>query len=99
MHRITVSNAIILAESMDPYITSNDVHFKYHARNRRLGRMPGQLRQRIRLMQYSPSWHDYLYVSKGEMKGLFDGTGWHVSKFIDFEGYGKNDVYVAIISK
>jgi hypothetical protein len=33
------------------------------------------------------------------MKGLLGCRGWHVSKFMGSVGYGKNGVYVAIISK
>ncbi len=99
MYNITAPNAIILADSRDPYITDNPVHFEYHEKNRKRGRMPGQLRLRVRFMQYSTQWHDYLYVSKDEMKELLNGTGWRVSKFINSEGFRRNGVYVAIIKK
>ena len=99
MRRITAENAVIVAESRDPYITDNPVHFEYHKRNRDRGRMPGQLRLRVRFMQYSTDWHDYLYVSKKEMKDLLKGTGWKVERFINAQGYKKNGTYIAIIRK
>ncbi len=99
LHTITSDNATIIAEDRDPYITDNPVHFKYHASNVKRGRMPGQLKIRVRFMQYSTPWYDYLYVSKDEMKELLNGTGWRVSKFINSEGFRKNGVYVAIIKK
>lgn len=99
MRRITAENAVIIAESRDPYITDNPVHFEYHKRNRDRGRMPGQLRLRVRFMQYSTDWHYYLYVSKPEMKDLLKGTGWKVERFINAEGFRKNGVYIAIIRK
>jgi SAM-dependent methyltransferase len=99
MQRVTSANATIIAESRDPYMTDNPAHFKYHAKNRRAGRMPGQLHIRIRFMQYKGKWFDYLLVSKNEMKDILRGTGWHVRKFIDAKGYGKNGIYMAVISK
>lgn len=99
MYRITSDNATIIAESRDPYLTDNPVHFKYHDMNRKKGRMPGQLRVRIRFMQYTSDWFDYLLVSKKEMKELVSGTGWTVSKFIDAKSHKKNGVYIGVIAK
>ncbi len=96
---ITSSEASIIAETREPYLTDNPVHFKYHAWNRKRGRMPGQLRIRVRFMQYATPWYDYLYVSKPEMKDILKGTGWKVERFINAEGYRKNGVYIAIIRK
>ncbi|MCW4049998.1 MAG: hypothetical protein NWE89_09720 [Candidatus Bathyarchaeota archaeon] len=60
-----------------------------------MGRMGGQLRIRVRYRQYATDWFDYLLVSKEEMKGLLQGSGWKVSKFID------SDIseYIAILEK
>ena len=99
MHRITSDSAAIIAESRDPYLTDNPVHFKYHDMNRKKGRMPGQLHIRIRFMQYATDWFDYLLVSKKEMKELVSGTGWKLSKFIDAQGHKKNGVYIGVIVK
>ena len=99
LHEITSDNAIIIAESRDPYLTDNKVHFKYHALNRKRGRMPGQLRIRIRFMQYATPWYDYLIVSQDEMKEMLFETGWQVRKFINAEGFQHNGQYIAIIAK
>ncbi len=99
LYGITSSVAVIIAETRDPYLTSNPVHFKYHAWNRKRGRMPGQLRIRVRFMQYATPWYDYLLVSKREMKGMLKGTGWKVKRFIDAEGHKENGQYIAIITK
>jgi SAM-dependent methyltransferase len=99
MYKITSPRGTIIAADRDPYLTDNPVHFKYHAWNRRRGRMPGQLRMRIRFMQYATPWYDYLYVSKPEMKGLLSETGWRVKRFIDAEGHRENGLYIAIIAK
>lgn len=99
MYDITAEDAMIIAETRDPYITDNPVHFQYHRMNRRRGRMPGQLRLRVRFMQYATDWHDYLYVSKPEMKEILSGTGWKVERFINSEGFKHNGLYIAIIVK
>ncbi len=99
LYLLTSPSATILAESRDPYKTDNAVHFAYHRRNIRRGRMPGQLRERIRFMQYSTDWFDYLFVSRDEMISILEGTGWHASRFLYADGYGKNGEYIAIITK
>ncbi len=99
LRKMTSEKAVIIAESRDPYLTDNPFHFKYHRLNKSRGRMPGQLRIKVRFMQYATNWYDYLIVSKGEMKDVLSGTGWKVSKFIDAEGHKKNGMYIAIIAK
>ncbi len=99
MYDITKKNCTIIAETRDPYITNNPVHFKYHKNNIQKNRMPGQLRIRVRFMQYATPWFDYLYVSKKEMKEILNGTGWKVYKFINSQEFAKNGLYTAIIKK
>jgi SAM-dependent methyltransferase len=99
LYDITSEEALIIAETREPYITDNPVHFKYHRFNKKRGRMPGQLRIKIRFMQYATPWYDYLYVSKNEMKDILKSTGWKIHKFIDSEDYAKNGLYIALIGK
>lgn len=94
-HRMTSDDAVILAESVDPYQTKEPRHLAYHKRNRRRGRMPGQIRVRFRYKTYATPWFDCLMVSKQEMQIILDGTGWKVRRFIDAE----SPVYVAVIEK
>jgi len=95
LHKITRPNALILAESNDVYKTDDPVHLSYHKLNRKRGRMPGQLRIRVRFRKYKGDWFDYLLVSKDEMKEILKGTGWKVRKFIDSDG----PIYMSIIEK
>jgi len=95
LHKITSENAVILAESNDPYTTNDPVHLAYHKFNKRRGRMIGQIRIRVRFKNYIGEWFDYLLVSKKEMKNILKGTGWKVKKFID----SGNFIYVAILVK
>jgi hypothetical protein len=94
-HKITSKNALIIAETRDPYKTDKPAHLEYHDFNRKRGRMPGQLRIRVRFEKYATKWFDYLLVSKEEMKRILKGTGWKVKQFLDSEG----SQYIAIIEK
>ncbi len=94
-HRITSDGAIIIAESNDPYKTTNVFHKQYQLLNKKRGRMPGQLRIRVRYATYIGSRFDYLIVSKKEMKGILKGTGWKIMAFID----SKKSTYIALIEK
>ncbi len=90
---ITSPTGRIIAESNDPYQTTNPAHLEYHAFNRARGRSPGQLRIRVRFAKNVTPWFDYLIVSKSEMEQILLGTGWHIQRFIDS---GKS-TYIAII--
>jgi hypothetical protein len=46
--RIMSPDALIIAVTTDPYQTKNPIHQRYQRLNRSRGRMPGQLRIRIR---------------------------------------------------
>ena len=82
LHRITGEKAIIIASSNDPYGTKNPCHLAYQKFNRRLGRMSGQLRIRIRYQKAKGQWFDYLLASPGEMRKILAGTGWRLSKTV-----------------
>jgi SAM-dependent methyltransferase len=92
---LTSGYARIIAESAHVYQTTNPHHLAYHRRNRKRGRMPGQIRIRTRYQTYTSPWFDYLLVSQDEMKKLLRGTGWHVERFIEADG----PMYIAIIEK
>jgi len=98
MHKITFPEAMITAETNDPYKTGNPDHLSYHERNLKLGRMAGQIRIRIRHQKIKGPWFDYLFVSKSEMQKILKGTGWKVDKFID-SGSFRSSTYIAIIKK
>ena len=94
-HALTSPHARIIAESRDPYQTRDPGHLAYHERNRRRGRMAGQLRLRVRYKSYCTPWFDYLLASPDEMRELLAGTGWSAERFID----GAGGQYVAVIEK
>ncbi len=92
---VTSPQGRILAESRDPYVGDVPEHRTYHERNRRRGRMPGQVRLRVRYRMHATPWYDYLLVSKQEMQEILDGTGWHISRVLEEE----SGLYVAVIEK
>jgi len=91
----TTQDARIIAETLDPYKTKDEAHLAYQRRNRRRGRMSGQVRIRVRYRTYKTQWFDYLLVSKYEMRRMVRGTGWYVQRFLNSPGAQ----YIAIIGK
>jgi SAM-dependent methyltransferase len=95
IYKITKPNAVIIAQSVDPYKTKDSIHLSYHKLNKKRGRMSGQLKIRVRFEKYISDWFDYLLISQKEMKEILEGTGWKIKKFIN----SKSSSYVAIIEK
>lgn len=95
LKKLTGTNARIVAESLDVYGTEKPEHIAYHDRNRRRGKMPGEIRLRVRYRELIGDWFDYLMVSQPEMQEIVDGTGWRVAEFIG----GAGGQFVGIIEK
>lgn len=95
LREMTSPDALIIAETRDPYKTENPDHLEYQEFNRKRDRMSGQLKIRIRYRKYATPWFDYLIVSKDEMQEILEGTGWKVKEFID----SGNAHYMAILEK
>lgn len=98
-HRLTREGGRIVAESLDPYATDDEAHLSYQRRNRSKGRMPGQLRIRVRYRDYATAWFDYLIVSREEMEDLVSGTGWRIHRVITPNDEKDDDLYVAVMEK
>ncbi len=94
-HRITSDGGRILAASTDPR-HGRSQHLAYHQRNRRRGRLPGQIRGRIRYRGYATPWADFLLVSRAEIRSLVRDTGWRVRRFVDAPN---EPLFVAILEK
>ena len=100
--KMTNPKAKIIAESLDPYKTKELFHLRYHRLNRERGRMPGQVRIRVRYKGYCTPWFDYLLVSGEEMKQILSGTGWRIRRFLSSRGRSLSSrglVYTAIIQR
>jgi hypothetical protein len=80
LHRMTSPGAKIVCSSVDPHRTDDPDHLRYHRWNKTRGRMPGQVRIRVRYRAYVGEWFDYLLVSPEEMRELVVGTGRRVGR-------------------
>jgi SAM-dependent methyltransferase len=89
--RITSQDAWIIAGTRNPYLTTDPDHLQYHRFNKKRGRMPGQIRLRVRFGE----WFDYLLVSPKEMEALLNNSDWQIERLI---GSGE-PTYFAIIRK
>lgn len=94
-HRITAPDAQIIAGTLNPYQTEKTEHLEYLELNRRRGRMPGQIRMRIRFGKTVGAWFDYLFVSPEEMREILKDTDWQIKEFIAPEQAN----YFAVIQK
>jgi SAM-dependent methyltransferase len=94
-HGLTSPTARIVAESRDPYEAATADHRRYHRLNRRRGRLPGQLRLRVRYGHARTPWFDYLLVSPREMRAIVAGTGWRVARLIRATGA----MYIGVLKK
>ncbi|SCL46717.1 Methyltransferase domain-containing protein [Micromonospora yangpuensis] len=70
--------AQVIAHGTDPYGTRDPVHTGYHERNRRRGRLGGQLRLRLRYRELATDWFDYLCCSTEELAELVHGSPWQL---------------------
>jgi hypothetical protein len=82
----------IVAASLDP-ATQDPAHLAYQEQNRKRGRMPGQLRLRVRYRDLTGAWFDYLIVSPDEMATILEGTQWRIHRLLE----GGTGYYVAIL--
>jgi SAM-dependent methyltransferase len=96
LRRMTSPGAKIVCCSVDPYKTDNPDHLRYQRWNRKRGRMPGQVRIRVRYRTYVGDWFDYLLVSPEEMEELVVETGWRVERFIFSD---ESPLYVGVLQR
>jgi SAM-dependent methyltransferase len=89
--------ARILAESTSPYGGgAPGIDRPYIRRNRERGRLPGQVRLRVRYRDWATPWFSWFFVSPREMTQLVRGTGWHPSRVL---GSSARDPYVAVLER
>jgi SAM-dependent methyltransferase len=95
LHRITSPEARIIGESVDVYDTDDPLHLAYHARNRKRGRMSGQVKIRVRYRDVATPWFTYLLLPQEELADLAGETGWRITRTYD-DG---DPFYVAVMEK
>jgi SAM-dependent methyltransferase len=75
--------ARVIAQGTIPFGTTDELHLAYHERNRAAGRMPGQLRVRVRYRDLATEWFDYLLCTPEEAAGLLGSTPWRLADVDD----------------
>jgi hypothetical protein len=93
--RITPPAGRIVATSNDPSATDDPDHLAHQGASRAAGRMPGQLRIRVRHRRLRTPWFDYLIVSPAEMEDLLGGSGWRLARVIP----GETAYYAVVLKK
>jgi SAM-dependent methyltransferase len=94
LEQIATVRGRIVAEGYDPHASDDPVHVRYRERNVRRGRMPGQVRVRIRHRDLSTPWLELLQVWPSELEDVVAGTGWRLSRTL-----GDGPSYVAILDR
>jgi SAM-dependent methyltransferase len=93
-HRLTTARGRIVAETRDVQATDDPGHLAYQARNRKRGRLSGQIRIRVRYRELATPWFDYLMVSPDELRTLAEPAGWKIARILE-----SDDTYVAVLEK
>lgn len=95
LENISSDDALIIAESINPYGSSFPNELSYFEKNRKQGRMYGQLRMRIRHLDYKTPYFDFLFVSPDEIRTIVEGTSWKLDKTLG----DINGGFIALIKK
>ena len=83
LHATTTDRGRIVGSNNDPYANNGAArHRDYHRRNRTRGRLPGQVRLRLRYRESTTPWVDWLFLSTRELEKLLEGTGWRLERVI-----------------
>jgi SAM-dependent methyltransferase len=97
LHRMTSNDARLIVESRDVERRGGadaPWHRRYRERNIARGRLPGQIRIRVRFHDVIGPWMNYPMVSPDQLREILAGTRWQVVHVFD-----SDDTYVAIIEK
>jgi SAM-dependent methyltransferase len=76
LRRLARPGARLIGTTRDPYRTEDPAHVAYHERNRRRGRMAGQVTSRTRYRSLATPWFDLLWVSLDELRAIVEPLGW-----------------------
>lgn len=82
LHGRTRPGAVVLADTVDPLLTTTSPHREYHESSERRGRDVGQVRMRMRYGALAAPWFDLLMLPRNQLDAVVDGTGWQVEGVI-----------------
>jgi SAM-dependent methyltransferase len=94
LHRITKSDAIILAQTRDVADTDNPEHHAYHEKNRSMGKPSGLVKIRLKYKGHVGDWWLLRMVDSYEMSVIAEKAGWKLVKT-----YGPRNLYVGVLKK
>ncbi len=75
---MAMPGARVIGETLNPYQTNDPRHLEYHEENRRLGRLGGQVRLRVRHLRIATPWWDYLLCTPDELETVIAPTRWEL---------------------
>lgn len=70
----------VVGTCVDSYQTEEQAHLQLHQRNRREGKMAGQIAIRVRYKQQVSPWLDWLIMSPDELADVIAPHGWQVAE-------------------
>jgi SAM-dependent methyltransferase len=94
LHRITKSDAVILAQTRDVADTDKPEHIAYHERNRSRGIPIGLVKIRLKYRGHIGDWWNLRMVNSDEMSAMAEKAGWKLVKT-----YGPRNLYVGLLQK
>ncbi len=77
-HSITSKEGIVLGEGLNFADTTNPLHKKYHALQRKNWRFPGIVTIRVDYKDMVGEWFDWMHTPMKELKVTAKATGWSV---------------------
>ncbi|MGI5128058.1 class I SAM-dependent methyltransferase [Pseudonocardia sp. CA-107938] len=80
--------ARVIGTGADPHLVEDEEHRAALEANRRRGRLPGQMRMRIRFDRLATPFFDYLYCSPAELDALVGESPWRLSDVVPDEETG-----------
>jgi hypothetical protein len=95
IHGLTTRSGRIVARIRDPYVTELPEALEMHEQNRQQGKMPGEMRLRIRYKRYVTPWIDYFMLSPKELEGFLVENRWRIDRVDE----GVDGLYLVVIGK
>lgn len=92
VRRLLRPGGVIVGTCLDASRTDDPAHLAYHRWNRERGRLPGQLRLRVRYRSFAGDWFDWLLMSPDELGVMADRAGWRLDDVTDPDPY-----YLAVL--
>ncbi len=79
MRTLLRPGGIVVGTNLDPYRTDDPIHLAYHRRNRAKGRVPGNVRLRVRRGTLATPWFDWCFMAPTELTAHLEVAGWRVA--------------------